>query len=166
MVDRIAFFKLEKTVNELIDQFLTYFFISYTNYKDEILDNQRKLVENLSVPIIPINSKTCILPLIGNIDEQRIHTVKSKVLDEIENQHIQMLIMDLSGVAYMEQEAINVLVMILEGISMMGCNTTITGLRAEIVKSLISSGMGINDKAEFKGTLQLALNDVVFQSIE
>jgi anti-anti-sigma factor len=165
-VDRITFYKLEKSINELIDQFLTYFFISYTNYKNEILEDQRKLVENLSVPIIPINSTTCILPLIGNIDEKRINTIKDKVLNEIENHHIQKLIIDLSGVAHMEQEAIGNLVRILEGISMMGCQTTITGLRAEIVKSLITSGIGINHIAEFKGTLQLALNDVVLQTIE
>lgn len=165
-VDRMSFYKLEKSVNVLIDQFLAYFFISYTNYKDKILENQRKLVENLSVPIIPINTTTCILPLIGNIDEKRINTIKDKVLVEIENQHIQKLIIDLSGVAHMEQEAIEELVRILEGISMMGCQTTITGLRAEIVKSLISSGIGVNHIAEFKGTLQLALNDVVLQTIE
>lgn len=165
-INRMSFFNLEKSVNVLIDQFLTYFFISYTKFKDEILENQRKLVENLSVPIIPINRETCILPLIGNIDEQRIHTIKNKVLDEIENQHLQKLIMDLSGVAYMDQESIRNLVEILEGISMMGCVTTITGLRAEIVKGLISSGIGLNHLADFKGTLQLALNDVVFQKIQ
>ncbi|MFC4801663.1 ATP-binding protein [Neobacillus sp. GCM10023253] len=160
--DRITFFSLEKSINELIDQFLTHFFITYTKYKDELLENQRKLVENLSVPIIPINKEICILPLIGTLDDLRISTIQDKVLTEIEYRQIQTLIIDLSGVASMEKEAARNFVQIIQGFSMMGCKTILTGMRAEIVKSLISSGVDISHKVEFKGTLQLALNDIVF----
>jgi anti-anti-sigma regulatory factor/two-component sensor histidine kinase len=159
--DRESFFSMEKRVNELIDQFLNYFFISYTNYRDELLHNQRQLVENLSVPIIPINKDICILPLIGTVDYQRVLTIQDKVLSQIENQRIQTLILDLSGVTPMEKEIINSLIGIIDGIAMMGCKTVITGLRADIVKSIITSGVSISRNAEFKGTLQLALNDVL-----
>ncbi|WP_102348919.1 ATP-binding protein [Bacillus sp. Marseille-P3661] len=162
--DRIEFYSLEKKINERIDQFLTYFFISYTRYRDELLEKQRKLVENLSVPIIPINSDICILPVIGLVDSVRINTIQDKVLNEIENRHIQTLIIDLSGVTPMEQEITNKLLKIIEGISMMGCKTIITGLRAEIVKNIIQSNVAINHHAEFKGTLQVALNDVMSKS--
>jgi len=161
--DRLTFFSLEKQINENIDQFLTYFFISYSKYKDELLEKQRKLVENLSVPIIPINEKICILPLIGSIDLPRLTTIQDKVFSEIENHHIQSLILDLSGVTPLEMDAAQNFIKIIEGISMMGCKTIITGLRADIVKSLISLGVGYNPIAEFKGTLQQALNDVMYQ---
>jgi rsbT co-antagonist protein RsbR len=156
---RDEFYSLEKKVNDLMDQFLTNFFISYSRYKDELLDKQRKLVENLSVPIIPINKEICILPLIGMIDYLRINTIKDKVLDEIEAQHIQVLIIDLSGVTPMDHEITSHLLSIIEGISMMGCRTIITGLRSEIVKGILKSGNSFRGYAEFKGTLQIALND-------
>ncbi|WP_066393839.1 ATP-binding protein [Neobacillus mesonae] len=159
---REAFYSREKNINELIDQFLSYFFISYSKYKDELLEQERKLVENLSVPIIPINEQICILPLIGQIDQQRINTIQNKVLTEIETNHIQTLILDLSGVANMEYEASNSFIKLIEGISMMGCKTILTGLRAEIVKSFISSGISAIQQAEFKGNLKQALNDVFF----
>ncbi|WP_042374422.1 ATP-binding protein [Neobacillus jeddahensis] len=160
--ERSAFFTLEKQINESIDQFLTYFFISYSKYKDELLDIQRKLVENLPVPIIPINKEICILPLIGTIDPQRLSTIQDKVLTEIEHHHIQSLIIDLSGVAPMEIESTNKLVKIIEGITMMGCKIILTGLRADIVKRLINNETGFTPLAEFKGTLQQALNDVIY----
>lgn len=160
--DRIAFFSMEKRVNKLIDQFLTYFFISYSKYKDELLEKQRTLVENLSVPIIPIDGKVCILPLVGTIDLLRISTIQDKVLTEIEDNHIQTLIIDLSGVAPMDQKITNMMIKIIDGISMMGCKTVITGLRAELVKNLISLEIGLNRQSEFKGTLQSALKDVVY----
>lgn len=157
------FYNTEKKINELVDKFLTTFFISYTKFKDELLDKQRKLVENLSVPIIPINRSICILPLIGFIDYLRIGTIQEKVLSEIEAQRIQTLIMDLSGVPPMERDIMQRLLSIIDGIAMMGCKTILTGLRAEIVNNMISEGNGFYGRAEFKGTLQIALNDVLFK---
>ncbi|WP_367590677.1 STAS domain-containing protein [Heyndrickxia ginsengihumi] len=127
-----------------------------------MIEKQRTLVENLSVPIIPINKDICILPVTGKIDMIRVHTIQDKVFDEIENQHIQILILDLSGAAPMDGEITRQLLKIIEGISMMGCKTIVTGIRAEIVKSIISSGVGFMNQAEFKGTLQVALNDVIY----
>lgn len=161
-VKRDAFFELEKNMNDQIDQFLTSFFISYSKYKDELLENQRKLVENLSVPIIPIKKEIRILPLIGEIDIIRIRTMQEKVLDEIGKHHIQTLIIDLSGITPMEEETTHNFKKIIEAINMMGCQTVITGLRSEIVQSFVNYGIDLKEQAVFKGTLQLALNDVIF----
>lgn len=161
--DRAAFFTMEKNVNEMLDQFHSHFFISYSKYKDELLYQERKLVENLSVPIIPINDEICILPLIGKIDGQRIQTIQNKVFDEVDNSHIQTLIIDLSGVASMEEEATGNLQSIIEGISMMGCRTILTGFRSDLVKTLLTFGLSSITSAEYKGTLKLALKDVFIQ---
>ncbi|MEH7345800.1 hypothetical protein V7122_18305 [Bacillus sp. JJ1532] len=45
---------------------------------------------------------------------------------------------------------------------MIGCKSVFTGLRPVIVKSLINSENNINHAAEYRGTLQIALNDIVF----
>jgi rsbT co-antagonist protein RsbR len=162
-VDPEFFFELEKNMNDQIDNFLTNFFISYSKYKDELLENQRKLVENLSVPIIPVKKEVRILPLIGAVDGIRIRTIQEKVLEEIGKHHIQTLIIDLSGITPMEEETTHDFKKIIEAISMMGCQTVITGLRSEIVQNLVAYGINLKDQADFKGTLQLALNDVIFK---
>lgn len=161
-VQRETFFELEKNINDQIDQFLTSFFISYSKYKDELLEKQRQLVENLSVPIIPIKKEIRILPLIGSIDLLRIKTIQEKVLEEIGKHHIRTLIIDLSGIMPMEEETTHDFKKIIEAIAMMGCQTVITGLRTEIVQSLVTYGVDLKEHAEFKGTLQLALNEVIF----
>jgi rsbT co-antagonist protein RsbR len=153
------YFTLEKNINRLFDQFLNSFFIQYTNYKDELLETQRKLLENLSVPIIPISEAISIIPLIGAIDNKRASTIEDKLITEIGNSHIQTLILDLSGVAMMEIEVMQHLIRVINGISMMGCKTIITGLRPEIVKVVINSGISFEQVAELKGTLQFALSD-------
>ncbi|MFT4414748.1 ATP-binding protein [Fredinandcohnia humi] len=160
---RDDFFTLEKKINELMDHFLTHFFISYSKYKDELLESQRQLVENLSVPIIPINKDIYIIPLIGSMDHVRIETLEDKVLAGIGVDHIRTLIMDLSGVAFMDNGVIQSFSKLLEGIKMMGCKTVLTGIRADIVKKMIALDISFSNIAESKGTLQLALHDYLFK---
>ncbi|MEC1397961.1 STAS domain-containing protein [Peribacillus simplex] len=154
-----TFFELEKKVNEKVDVFLKSFFVSYSDYKDKLILAQQNLVENLSVPIIPVNSTTCVLPLIGTIDYSRIRIIEEKVLMEIGKLRIQTLILDLSGIIEMEVEMINDLMKILDGTAMMGCKAVVTGLRPEVVTKMIRSGVQVDNKAETKGTLQQALKD-------
>lgn len=154
-----VFFDLEKKVNEQVDQFLKAFFISYSDYKDRLILSQQNLVENLSVPIIPITPSICILPLIGEMDDSRMYIIEEKVLIEIGRLRIQTLILDLSGIIDMEISVLRKLMNILDGTSMMGCKAVITGLRPEIVTKMVRAGVCFENKAETKGTLQQALQD-------
>jgi len=157
------FFKLEQEMNNRVDMFLNTFFIHYSTYKDSLINAQKKLVENLSVPIIPINETISILPLIGAIDRNRVDILKEKVLTEVSDLRIQTLIMDLSGVANMEQEITYDLLKIIDGISMMGCSTVITGLRKEVVKEMTSLGIDFGPETRKLGTLQQALGEYLIQ---
>jgi anti-anti-sigma regulatory factor len=157
--NREEFYSKEKRINDLVDKFLNTFFISYSNYKDELINSQRNLVEHLSVPIIPISPTVAVLPLIGLVDSYRMQTIEEKVLMDISNLKVQRLIMDLSGVANMEMDVIDLFRKVLKGISMMGCKATITGLRPELVRKMVHSGITFDNKAETRGTLQETLRN-------
>ncbi|MFD2628420.1 STAS domain-containing protein [Oceanobacillus kapialis] len=144
-------------INKLIDEFFQGFFISYSDYKEELLEKQRKLVENLSVPIIPITNKTSILPLIGTIDSYRAGIIEEKVLLEIGKHKVEKLLLDLSGIAEMDQEAIHHFLKLLDGVSMMGCQTIITGLRPDIVREIVAYDVSFGEKVKTTGSLQQAL---------
>jgi anti-anti-sigma regulatory factor len=154
---RENFYSLEKRINDLVDHFLNYFFISYSKYKDELIRAQKELVDHLSITIIPITSSMCILPLIGTIDSDRASTLGEKVLTHIGLNKTEVLIIDLSGVVDMESEVIKHFMNILDGIQMMGCKSVITGFRPEIVKKMISLEISFEKKAVTKATLQQAL---------
>jgi rsbT co-antagonist protein RsbR len=150
---------MEKQINNRVDYFLNSFFISYTKYKDSLINAQKELVKNLSVPIIPINHSVSILPLIGAIDAQRTEILEDKVLTAISDMRIQTLIMDLSGVADISADDVYRLIQIIDGASLMGCNTVITGLRKAVVRKVTDLGNMLNEKTKTLGTLQQALNE-------
>ncbi len=151
------FFILEKQINDQLDQFLNTFFICYSDYKDKLLEKQKKLVENLSVPIIPITPEMCILPLIGVLDDQRAKIIEEKVFKAIDELHIETLIIDLSGIAEMDDDVIDHFLKMIDGTTMMGCKPVITGLRPEIVRHIVSIGVSFEDRAYTSGTLQSAI---------
>ena len=153
------FFSMEKDINSRVDTFLNTFFISYSTYKDALIMSHRELVENLSVPIIPINSSVSILPLIGAVDSFRTSVLEEKVLTEVGASHIDTLILDLSGIADMEPEVIHHLMKLIDGTAMMGCKTVITGLRTEVVRKMIQLGLSFDPKTKTLGTLQQALQE-------
>ncbi|KHE71760.1 STAS domain-containing protein [Halobacillus sp. BBL2006] len=152
------FFQLETEINNRVDDFLNTFFIRYSTYKDALIKTQQQLVENLSVPIIPINDSIFVLPLIGTMDTNRVEIVKDKVLTKVSELSIATLILDLSGVAIMDRESIIELKKSIDAINMMGCKTVITGLRKEIVREVMNTGLTFNYQTETLATLQQALS--------
>lgn len=160
------FYDLEVEINDGIDDFLNGFFLSYSTYKDQLILTQRKLVEHLSVPIIPVSPSVAVLPLIGTFDPYRMYTIEEKVLMETANLKIQTLIIDLSGITDMEEDIITHFQKVLIGITMMGAKSILTGLRPELVRKMVHSGINFDKHTETKGTLQQTLNEyLVNQSL-
>ncbi|PWA10081.1 anti-anti-sigma factor [Pueribacillus theae] len=156
--DREAFFTLERNINEMMDIFLNTFFLSFSDFKERRLKTQQELIENLSVPIIPITDSVSILPLIGEIDPPRIQTIKEKLLRQISVLKISTIIIDFSGVTILERQITEEIKKVLQGVKMMGCKPIITGLRPKTVQTMMDFCVALEEYAETKGTLQKALN--------
>ncbi|QIZ05759.1 STAS domain-containing protein [Priestia megaterium] len=153
------FFELEHKVNDGIDEFLNTFFISYSQYKDELILSQRKLVEHLSVPIIPVSTTVAVLPLIGTLDSYRMDIIEEKVLTDISRLRILTLIIDLSGISDMDESTISHFQKVLIGVTLMGAKSIITGLRPELVRRMVNLGIDLHSYTETKATLQQTLNE-------
>ncbi|MEH7374254.1 MULTISPECIES: STAS domain-containing protein [Bacillaceae] len=153
------FFELEHKVNDGIDEFLNTFFISYSHFKDELILSQRKLVEHLSVPIIPVSTTVAVLPLIGTFDSYRMDIIEEKVLTDISRLRILTLIIDLSGISDMDEGTISHFQRVLIGVTLMGAKSIITGLRPELVRRMVNFGIDLHSYTETKATLQQTLNE-------
>ncbi|REE78666.1 rsbT co-antagonist protein RsbR [Paenibacillus taihuensis] len=153
------YYSMEKSINQLMDQFLNQFFISYSLFKDDLIRAQREMVVDLSVPIIPLTQAISILPIIGAIDEFRANAIEDKVISQIGNNRIETLIIDLSGAMEMDDDVVKQFISVFDGINMMGCQPVVTGLRPEIVKKMIRSGLSFEQKAITKVSLQQAIED-------
>ena len=91
--------------------------------------------------------------------------IEEKVLMDISKLKVQTLIIDLSGIAEMEMNVISHFQKVLSGVSMMGSNAVITGMRPDLVRNMIHAGITFDQKAETKGTLQQTLRSYLDNEI-
>lgn len=154
------FFTLERTVNDIIDSYIDSYTAYYVNYKEELLKSHRETVDELSVPIIPIADKVCILPVVGNVDTYRAKKIREKTLVRIKELKAHQLIIDISGVPFVDTAVVNHLFKIVKGIKLLGCSTILTGISAEIADTMIELGIEIDSELQTKSDLQQALQEM------
>lgn len=154
------FFALERDVNDIIDLYIDSYTAYYVNYQDELLKSHRETVDELSVPIIPIAEHICILPIVGNVDTYRAKKIREKTLVRVKELKAQKLIIDISGVPYVDTAVVNHLFKIVRGIKLLGCCTILTGISAEIADTMIELGIEIDDELKTRSDLQQALSEI------
>lgn len=142
------------------DSYVKHFSESYSEWKSEQIHAQNAMIDDLSVPVIPLTTKTAILPMVGTIDTHRAKRIQEVALQKISEFRIEQLLIDMSGVAFMDTAVTGHMFRIIEGIGLLGCKPVLTGLRPEIVHTLIDQGIKITDKVDTVGTLQQAIQAV------
>lgn len=163
-LDMEGFFQLEIKTNAILDHYIFHYFSGYLEYKDELLRSHRETIEDLSVPIIPLSASMAVLPIVGTLDTYRAKKVQERTLSQISSLKIQKIIIDLSGVAFMDTAVVGHLFRIVEGIGLLGCKAIVTGIRPEIANTMIELGIVFTDKVETKATLQQALEEINMQA--
>ncbi|QED46522.1 ATP-binding protein [Cytobacillus dafuensis] len=154
------FFALERYVNDIIDLYIDSHTAYYVNYKDELLKSHRETVDELSVPIIPIAEKVCILPIVGNVDTFRAKKIREKTLFKVKELKAERLIIDISGVPFIDTSVVNHLFKIVKGIKLLGCSTILTGISPDIADTMIELGIEIDNELKTKSDLQQALQEI------
>ena len=158
-LDMDSFFELGIKTNYSLDHFIFHYFSSYIEYKDELLRSHRETIDVLSVPIIPLSASMAVLPIVGILDTYRAKKVQERTLNQIASLKLQKIIIDLSGVAFMDTAVVGHLFRIVEAIGLLGCKAIVTGIRPEIANTMIELGIVFTEKVETRATLQQALEE-------
>lgn len=159
-LDTDQFFTLERHVNDIIDLYIDSYTAYYVRYKEDLIKSHRDTVDELTVPIIPIANNICILPIVGNVDTYRAKKIREKTLQRIKELKADKLIIDISGVPYVDTAVVNHLFKIVKGIKLLGCSTTLTGISAEIADTMIELGVEVDNELQTRSDLQQALQDL------
>nr|WP_295972464.1 STAS domain-containing protein [uncultured Bacillus sp.] len=159
-LDEEKFFDLERRINDIIDLFIESYTANYVTYKDELLKSHRETVDELTVPIIPLADRVCILPIVGNVDTYRAKKIREKTLNRVSEFKAQQLVIDISGVPFVDTAVVNHLFKIVKGIKLLGCSTILTGISPEIADTMIELGIEIDNEIKTRSDLQQALQDI------
>ncbi len=113
--------------------------------KLDLIEKQRRAIEELSTPIIKIWEKVLVLPLIGVLDTRRSQKLTEQLLQTIAEVQAKLTIIDITGVPTVDSAVANHLIKTVNSVKLLGAECVITGIRPEVAQTIIYLGLDLSD---------------------
>src|SRR5438552_2426772 len=113
----------------------------------------KEAIRELSTPVLQVRERLLILPIIGVIDPQRARQLTEQLLRGIRTNRAKVVVLDITGVPYIDSPVANHLVQTVEAARLLGATVIVTGLSPEIAQTLANIGVDLG-KMNTAGDLQ------------
>jgi rsbT co-antagonist protein RsbR len=117
-------------------------------------------VRSLSVPVIAILKQVIVVPLVGEIDEQRAHLLLERLLAGVTEQRAKIAILDVTGVPFVDAELATWLLRAASATQLLGAQCVLVGISPEVAQALVASGADLArmaTRADLRSAVELAL---------
>jgi rsbT co-antagonist protein RsbR len=131
--------------------------------REQAIEMQRRLISELSTPIVPIHAGVLVLPLVGTIDARRATQILEATLDQIVVTQAEILILDITGVPFIDTSAANHILQMARAITLLGAKCVLVGIGAEIAQTLVQLGIDLSSiitKANLQEGIVYALDQL------
>ncbi|PLR68829.1 STAS domain-containing protein [Bacillus sp. UMB0893] len=145
----ISLNELYQTADQWFDPIIATLVSDCSNSWNEEYRKQQHIVKELTAPIIPISASICVLPLIGNINDERAYDIKENLLAGAERYKCDNIFIDITGVPVVDTFVANHLIQAAEAVHLLGANCMIVGIRPEIAQTLINLGISMDNIQTF-----------------
>lgn len=99
-------------------------------------EEMRRLIQELSTPLMPIHEGILALPLIGRIDAERAARITESLLSGILREQARVVLIDVSGVPEMDADIAVGLLRMAQSARLIGSNVVLTGMRADLAQTM------------------------------
>lgn len=126
------------------------------NHLLDELSQQREIIRELSVPLLPIREDTVVLPLVGALDTTRLRQVQERALKTVEHNRTRLLILDITGVPVFDTTVAQGVMHVVQAAQLMGAAVALVGIRPEVAQAIVGLGIQLEGITTF-ATLQEAI---------
>ena len=127
--------------------------VSFVEERERVIREQADALRELSTPVLQVRERLLILPIIGVLDNARAHQLTDQLLRAIREHRARVVVIDITGVADVDEPVANHLVQTVDASRLMGAGVIITGLSSEIAQTLVTIGVDLG-KMNTVGDLQ------------
>jgi rsbT co-antagonist protein RsbR len=128
--------------------------------QEQLMQQQRDEILELSTPVIQVWDKILILPLIGTLDSGRAARLTESLLERIAADQAEVVILDISGVPGIDSGVAQHLLETVKAARLMGTDSILSGVRPDTAQSMVHLGIelgALRSRTSLKDALQLAL---------
>jgi anti-anti-sigma regulatory factor/HAMP domain-containing protein len=128
--------------------------------QQEVIDAQRRAIQELSAPVIPVMDRIIVMPLIGSIDSMRARDITRALLVGIREQRAKVVILDITGVPLVDSGVASHLNKTIQAARLKGAHTIVTGISDAVAETIVDLGIdwkGIDTVGDLQTGLRTAL---------
>ncbi len=119
----------------------------------ETLRTQTRVLRELSIPLLPIGRGTLLLPLVGELDEERAKDIQSALLSAVATHRAAIALLDITGVPHVDTTVADMLINAARAVRLLGANVVLTGIGPHIARTFVQIGADLSWIQAF-GTLE------------
>ena len=127
--------------------------VSFVEERERVIRQQQDSLLELSTPVLQVRERLLILPIIGVLDEMRAAQLTEQLLGGIRSHRAKMVVVDITGVADVDEGVADSLVRTVDASRLMGAEVIITVLSSKIAQTLVTIGVDLG-KMRTVGDLQ------------
>jgi rsbT co-antagonist protein RsbR len=117
--------------------------VSFVEERERVIHEQQESIRELSTPVLQVRDRLLILPIIGVLDTARARQLTEQLLGAIRDSRATVVVIDITGVATIDETVANHLVQTVEASRLMGASTILTGLSPDIAQTLVDLGVDL-----------------------
>jgi rsbT co-antagonist protein RsbR len=109
------------------------------------VEQQRAVVRELSVPILPVSGDTLVMPLVGALDSTRLQDMQQRALGALEHSSARRLLLDITGVPIVDSQVAQGLITVVQAARLLGAEVVLIGIRPEVAQALVQLGIDLTE---------------------
>jgi rsbT co-antagonist protein RsbR len=117
--------------------------VSFVEERERVIREQQEDIRELSTPVLQVRDRLLILPIIGAVDTPRARQLTEQLLGAIQANRARVVVIDITGVASVDETVANHLVQTVEAARLMGASAVITGLSSTIAQTIVDLGVDL-----------------------
>jgi rsbT co-antagonist protein RsbR len=120
-------------------------------------------IRELSTPVIQVQDRILLMPLVGTLDTQRAEQVMETVLTKVVEHQAAVVITDIAGVAVVDTKVADHLLQTTQAVRLLGAESILTGISPLVAKTIVRLGIDItamHTRSRLAAGIDLAMNIV------
>jgi rsbT co-antagonist protein RsbR len=142
-----------------LDDAIGAFAQAFVAANEGVIEGQQQAIRQLSTPVLQLRPGLLILPIVGALDRDRLDQMRALLLRAVRERRARAIVLDVTGVPEIDSVAANQLIGSVTSARMMGAETIISGLSAEIAQTLVTVGIDLGlvvSAGDLQGGIELA----------
>lgn len=110
----------------------------------ETITRQQAALRELSTPVTQVHDRVLLLPLVGEVDQQRATQIMDRVLAAVADENALVVIIDIGGVPVVDTRVANHLLKTTAAARFLGARTILSGISPSVSQSMVALGVDLS----------------------